>query len=78
MLRFNHENPVAHVPEVPPGVPNRTPPQRPPETEPPWPDDIPQPDDPDDSPPPGGPDRDIDLPPRELPPDVQEPPASPC
>src|SRR5690606_3744449 len=66
----------AHVPEVPPDQPPRTPPQRPPETDPPGPDEIP-PDDPNDIPPLDEPEPGIDLPPREAPPGVREPPQVP-
>lgn len=71
-----HEfNPIhaAHVPEVPTEQPPMTPPQRPPETDPPEPVEIP-PEDPDEIPPLDEPDRGVDLPPREVPPDVREPP----
>ncbi|HEY9281834.1 MAG TPA: hypothetical protein VIP51_17340 [Eoetvoesiella sp.] len=66
---------VAQVPEVPPEVPEKTPPRQP-ETDPPDPDDVPVPDNPEIIPP-NDPDRGIDLPPREVPPEVREPPTLP-
>jgi len=74
---FASQVPPGTPPEVPPEAPPGAPPDKSPEIHPPPPDDVPLPDDPDGVPGPEEPDPNIDLPPRERPTEVREPPATP-